>query len=155
MYFNIAPSTLGYQSYVWELWILIVISGHLTASRTPCQLPCVQIQNLSLTCSMTVLKPCWKLSSIFMNFYVTKEISDVLQFLILKSGPQVCSFISVGECVFDRCFMSAVVVEATVSNFVVCEILPKDSLMLSSPLLNVCATFCNLRNWTSYHTVNL
>jgi hypothetical protein len=46
-----------------------------------------------------------------------KEVSDVLQFVILKSGPKVCSFISVRECVFDLHCMSAVVVETIVSNF--------------------------------------
>ena len=56
-----------------------------------------------------------------MNFCVMKEVSDVLQVVILKSGPQVCSFMSVLECVFD---LSAVVVETIVSNFVVCKILP-------------------------------
>jgi hypothetical protein len=54
----------------------------------------------------------------------------VLQFVILKSGPQVCSFISVRECVFDLLRMSAVVVESIVSNFVVCETLPAVSFML-------------------------
>jgi hypothetical protein len=132
MYLNIAPSTLGNQSYVWKLWILFVISGHLTASRTPCHLPCTQIQNLSLTCPMTVLKPCWKLSSVCMNSRVTKQVSDVLQFVIVKSEPQVSSFISVRECVFDLyCTrMSAVVVETTISNIVVCENFPIVSVML-------------------------
>ena len=65
-----------------------------------------------------------------MYFYIMKEVSDVLQFVILKSGPKVCSFISVRERVFDLYFMSAVVVETIVSNFLVCEILPKNSLML-------------------------
>ena len=155
MYLNIAPSTLGNQSYVWELWILVVISGHLTVSRTPCQLPCTQIQNVSLTCSMTPLKPCWKLSCIFMYFYIMKEVSDVLQFVILKSGPKVCSFISVRERVFDLYFMSAVVVETIVSNFLVCEILPKNSLMLWSPLLNVCTTLkvCHPRSVESKYNV--
>lgn len=56
-----------------------------------------------------------------MNFYVMKDVSDMLEFVILKRGPQVCNFISVYEGVFDLYFMSVVVVETIVSNFVICK----------------------------------
>jgi len=54
----------------------------------------------------------------------------VSQFVILKSGPQFSSFISVLERVFDLYCMSDVVVEITISNIVVCENFPIFSLML-------------------------
>jgi len=70
-----------------------------------------------------------------------KDVSDVLQFVVLKSVQWVCSFISVRECVFDLYCMSAVVVETIISNFVVCEILPKDSYIPSPEVFVFCFIF--------------